>query len=131
MPDKPPVTTIDEYIGTFPAATQAILEQLRQALRMAAPEATETISYGIPTFDLRGKHLVFFAGWKRHIAVYPLPAGDAAFQGKIAPYKRVKSTIHLPLNQPLPSGLVTELVTFLQRERLAAAEDGPRAATPS
>jgi uncharacterized protein YdhG (YjbR/CyaY superfamily) len=129
MPDKPSVTTIDEYIQTFPAATQAILEQLRQVIRAAAPEATETISYGIPTFDLRGKHLVFFAGWKRHIAVYPLPTGDAAFQAKIAPYKRVKSTIHLPLDQPLPSGVVTKLVTLLQRER-HATDDGSRAATP-
>jgi uncharacterized protein YdhG (YjbR/CyaY superfamily) len=130
MPNKPPVATIDEYIGTFPAATQTILQQVRQAIRTAAPEATETISYGIPTFDLRGKHLVFFAGWKRHIAVYPLPAGDAAFRAKIAPYKRVKSTIQLPLDQPLPYSVVTELVTFLQRERLAT-DDEPRAATPS
>ena len=120
MPDKRPVTTIDAYIRAFPAATQALLEQVRQAIRTAAPEATETISYGIPTFDLQGKHLVFFAGWKHHIAVYPLPAGDSAFQAKIAPYKRVKSTIQFPLDQPLSSELVTELVTWLQREKPAA-----------
>lgn len=117
MQDKPPVTTIDEYIRTFPAATQVRLEQVRQAIRSAAPAASETMSYGIPTFDLRGKHLVFFAGWKRHIAVYPLPAGDEAFQRKIAPYKRVKSTIRLPLDQPLPYDLVSDLVTLLQREK--------------
>lgn len=129
MPDKPPVTTIDEYIRTFPADVQASLEHVRQTIRQAAPEATETISYGIPTYDLHGKHLVFFAGWKRHIAVYPLPAGDAAFQQRIASYKRVKSTIRLPLDQPLPYDLVTELVTFLQREKTdtgdAAGQLGP------
>lgn len=124
MADKLPVTTIDEYIQAFPAATRAMLEQVRQAIRTAAPEATETISYGIPTFDLQGKHLVFFAGWKRHIAVYPLPAGDEAFQRKIASYRRVKSTIRLPLDQPLPSDLVAELVAFLQREKPAANDAG-------
>ena len=117
MPDRRPVATIDEYIRTFPADIQAILERVRQAIRQAAPEATETISYSIPTFDLHGKHLVFFAGWKHHIAIYPLPAGDSAFQQTIAPYKRVKSTIHLPFDTPIPYEVVTELVSFLKRER--------------
>lgn len=120
MPSKQPFATIDDYIQTFPADIQAILQHIRQAIRQAAPEATETISYGIPTFDHEGKHLVFFAGWKDHIAVYPLPAGDSAFQQKIAAYKRVKSTIHLPLAQPIPYDVITELVTFLKREKLEA-----------
>lgn len=128
MPDKRPVTTIDEYISAFPQDVQAILEQVRQTIRRAAPDAIETISYGIPTFDLNGKHLVFFAGWKHHLSVYPLPAGDDAFQQRIAPYKRVKSTIQLPLNQPIPNDLITNLVTFLQREKPATGENGPLAA---
>ncbi len=122
MPDKQPVTTLDEYIQTFPAGTQATLEHLRQVIREAAPQATETISYGIPTFDLNGKHLVFFAGWKRHIAVYPLPAGDAEFQRAIAPYKQAKSAIHLPLDKPIPTDLVRDLVIFLQREKPGAGD---------
>lgn len=117
MTGKQPSTTVDEYISTFPPDIQAILERVRQAIRKAAPEAIETISYGIPTFDLYGKHLVFFACWKRHISVYPLPASDSAFQQKIAPYKRVKSTIQLPLVKPIPYDLVTELVTFLKSEK--------------
>lgn len=125
MPDTQPVTTTDAYIQTFPATTQATLERVRQAIRAAAPDATETMSYGIPTFDLNGKHLVFFAGWKRHIAVYPLPAGDAEFQRKIAPYKQAKSALHLPLNEPVPTDLVTDLVTFLIREKfLTGGPDG-------
>ena len=117
MADKKPVTTIDEYISTFPADIQAILEHVRQAIRKAAPETSETMSYGIPTFDLQGKHLVFFAGWKHHISVYPVPAGDDAFQRKIAQYKRVKSTIQLPFAKPIPYDLVTEIVTFLKSEK--------------
>ena len=121
MTDKKPVATIDEYLRTFPADVQAILEQVRQVVRKAAPQATETISYGIPTFDLNGKHLVFFAGWKHHISVYPLPAGDDAFQRKIAQYKRVKSTVQFPLDKTVPYELVSEIVTLLQREKPAAA----------
>ena len=77
---KRPSRLIDEYISTFPADIQVILEKVRQAIREAAPEATETMSYAMPTFDLNGKHVVFFAGWKRHISLYPLPAGDEDFQ---------------------------------------------------
>jgi uncharacterized protein YdhG (YjbR/CyaY superfamily) len=117
MPDKKPVGTIDEYIRTFPADVQAILENVRRTIRKAAPEATETMSYGIPTFDLNGKHLVFFAGWKHHISVYPLPAGDEAFQQRIAQYKRVKSTVQFPLDKPILYELVGEIVTLLQREK--------------
>ncbi|MBF6591202.1 MAG: DUF1801 domain-containing protein [Ktedonobacterales bacterium] len=117
MTGKQPFTTVDEYISTFPADIQAILERVRQAIRKAAPEAIETISYGIPTFDLYGKHVASFACWKRYISVYPLPVGDSAFQQKIAPYKRLKSTIQLPLVKPIPYDVVTELVTFLKSEK--------------
>lgn len=115
MTDKKRFTTIDEYISTFPVNIQAILEKVRLAIRKAAPEAAETISYGIPTFNLNGKLLVSFAGWKQYISVYPLPAGDEAFQQKIAPYKnkRAKATLQFPLDKPLPYDLVEQLVTLL------------------
>ena len=117
MADKKPFTTINEYISTFPADVQPVLEKVRQAIRKAAPEATETMSYGMPTFDLNGKHLVFFAGWKHHISLYPIPAGDEAFQQKISHYKRARGTIQFPLDQPIPYDLVEQIVTFLIREK--------------
>ncbi len=113
MTDKKQFTTIDEYISTFPEDTQIILENMRQAIRKAAPQAVETISYNIPTFDLNGKHLVFFAGWKHHISLYPIPAGDEAFQQQISHYKRVKSTVQFPLGKPVPYDLVENIVTLL------------------
>lgn len=116
MAGKKSITTIDEYISTFPADVQAILEKVRQTIHKAAPEAAETMSYGIPTFNRNGKHLVFFAGWKHHISVYPLPAGDAAFQQSMAHYKRAKGSIQFPLDQPIPYDLVEQLVTFLIME---------------
>ncbi len=116
MTGKKDFTTIDEYISTFPADIQAILEKMRQAIQKAAPEATETMSYGIPTFNLNGKHLVFFAGWKHHISLYPIPASDEAFQEKISHYKRAKGTIQFPLDKPIPYDLVEEIVTHLMKE---------------
>jgi uncharacterized protein YdhG (YjbR/CyaY superfamily) len=118
MADKNPFTTIDEYISTFPADVQAILEKIRQAIHKAVPEATETMSYGIPTFDLNGKHLIFFAGWKQYISLYPLPVGDAAFQQKIAPYKKEKSTIRFPLDKPIPYDLIDEIIPLLKKEKI-------------
>ena len=117
MTDKKPYTTIDEYISTFPADIQAILKKMRQSIQKAAPDAVETISYGIPTFNLNGKHLVFFAGWKQHISLYPLPAGDEAFQQEIAHYKRAKGTIQFPLDKPLPYELVEQIVILLIKEK--------------
>jgi uncharacterized protein YdhG (YjbR/CyaY superfamily) len=116
MTDKKRFTSIDEYISTFPGEIQAVLEKVRQAIHHAAPEAAETMSYGIPTFNLNGKHLVFFAGWKHHISLYPLPAGDEAFQQELAHYKRAKGTIQFPLDKPIPYDLVEQIVTLLIRE---------------
>jgi uncharacterized protein YdhG (YjbR/CyaY superfamily) len=117
MPKKKPFTTIDEYINTCPEDVQSILERIRQAIRKAAPEAAETMSYGIPTFDLNGKHFVFFAGWKHHISLYPLPAGDEAFQQEVSHYKRAKGTIQFPLDKPIPYDLVEQIVTLLVKEK--------------
>ena len=66
--------SIDEYIAGFPPETQRVLEELRALIKAAAPDATETISYAIPTFDMNGRHLVHFAGYEKHILGQPLPA---------------------------------------------------------
>ena len=116
MTDKKLFTTIDDYISTFPADIQTILEKVRQSIQKAAPDAIETISYGIPTFNLNGKHVVFFAGWKHHISLYPLPAGDEAFQQELAHYKRARGTIQFPLDKPIPYDLVEQIVTLLMKE---------------
>ena len=116
MTDNKHFTTIDEYISTFPEEVQAALEQVRQAIHKAAPRATETMSYNMPTFDLGGKHLVFFAGWKHHISLHPVPAGDEAFQQELAHYKRAKGTIQFPLAKPIPYDFIEKIVTFLMRE---------------
>src|SRR5688572_27108091 len=78
--------TIDEYIESFPDDVRPVLEQVRQTIREAAPEALEAISYQIPTFKLRGRYLVYFSGWKNHISLYPLPAVTGALDEELTPY---------------------------------------------
>jgi uncharacterized protein YdhG (YjbR/CyaY superfamily) len=119
MTERKRYATIDEYISTFPSQIRDVLERIRQTIQKAVPEATETISYDMPTFDLNGEHLVFFAGWKQHISLYPLPAGDEAFQQRILPYKEERSTLRFPLARPIPYDLVEQVATFLMKERSA------------
>jgi uncharacterized protein YdhG (YjbR/CyaY superfamily) len=113
--------TVEEYIKTFPPAIQTILENIRRVIQRTAPEASETISYGIPTFKIKDKRLVYFAGWKHHVSLYPTPAGDVAFQQKIAPYRKAKSTLQFPIDKPIPYELVEEMVTLLVKENVESA----------
>ena len=108
--------SIDEYIAQFPAETQAALEEMRAIIRDLAPDAVETISYAIPTFDLGGTHLVHFAGYARHVGLYPTPSGMEAFADDLAPYKRGKGSAQFPLSEPLPVELIRRIVEFRVRE---------------
>jgi uncharacterized protein YdhG (YjbR/CyaY superfamily) len=99
--------TIDEYIAMFPTDVQKILENLRQLIRETAPEAEETIDYGIPTFKLNG-NLVHFAAFKNHIGFYPAPSGIEAFKKELSLYKQSKGTVQFPLDKPIPIDLVED-----------------------
>jgi uncharacterized protein YdhG (YjbR/CyaY superfamily) len=102
--------SVDAYIATFPADVQKKLKALRAAIRSAAPGTTESISYGIPTFKQGKAVVIYFAGWKQHLAVYPALSGDEALQRELAPYRESKGTLHFPLDQPLPLDLVKRAV---------------------
>lgn len=103
--------TIDAYIASFPADIQRLLEQMRNTVHKAAPDATEAIKYAIPTFVLNG-NLVHFAAFKEHIGFYPAPTGIKAFEKELAPYKQGKGSIQFPYSQPLPLDLVTRIVHY-------------------
>ena len=118
MGDTP--VTIDDYIDTFPADVQAILQEVRGRIRNALPTAGETISYGIPTFTIDGRYLVYFAGWKHHISVYPVPAGDATFEREIEPFRAGKGTLKFTLAEPIPYDLIERVAVLLREERTDA-----------
>jgi uncharacterized protein YdhG (YjbR/CyaY superfamily) len=113
--------TIDDYIAGFPPEIQQVLEELRSLIRAAAPGATETISYAIPTFDLNGKHLVHFAGYAGHIGLYPAPSGLEAFQEELKPYRSGKGSVQFPLDRPLPTDLIRRIVEFRVEETTGKA----------
>ena len=109
------IETIDEYIAAFPKEVQAILINLRNTINKAAPEATEKISYAMPTFYLKG-NLVHFAAYKNHIGFYPTPSGIKKFEKEISQYKNSKGAVQFPIDKPLPLKLVADIVKFRVEE---------------
>lgn len=114
--------SIDEYIATFPDNMQKILEELRSTIKAAAPDAGETISYNIPTFTLNGKYLIYFAGWKNHISLYPIPIGTDAFNKQVSKYVEGKGTLKFPMDKPLPMKLIAKIVKLKVAENRKSAD---------
>jgi uncharacterized protein YdhG (YjbR/CyaY superfamily) len=107
--------SVDDYIGSFPAEVQTILQTARETIHAAAPDLQESISYGIPTFSVGGRPVVYLGGWKKHISIYPIPDLDKTLEPQVAPYLSGRGTAKFQLGKPLPHELITVLV-----ERLAA-----------
>jgi uncharacterized protein YdhG (YjbR/CyaY superfamily) len=103
--------TIDDYIAGFPADVQKILQQIRATIKKAAPDATEAISYAIPTFKLNG-NLIHFAAFKNHIGLYPTPVGIKEFEDELAAYEQGKGSVQFPLDKPMPLDLISRIVQF-------------------
>lgn len=112
--------TINEYIAGFPADVQDVLQKIRKTIHEAAPDATEKISYQMPTFYLKG-NLVHFAAFKEHIGFYPVPTGIEKFKKELSVYKQGKGSVQFPLDQPMPYELITKIVKFRVKENMAAA----------
>jgi uncharacterized protein YdhG (YjbR/CyaY superfamily) len=113
---------IDEYIAGFPNDVQELLNKIRMTIRKAAPDAEETISYQIPTFTLKGKYLVYFAAFKKHIGLYPAPRGIEKFKKELSVYEGGKGTVRFPLDRPIPFGLIERIVKFRVKESLERAK---------
>lgn len=112
-------TTIDEYIATFSPDVQTVLEQIRETIRGAAPDAKEIISYQMPAFRSK-KILIYFAAWKQHIGLYPPVTGNVSLEKACRPYAGPKGNLQLPLDQPIPLDLITRIVKHrLKQEKQA------------
>lgn len=110
MNNKP--ENIDAYISAFPPVAQKLLAQVRNTIQNAAPNATEAISYAMPTFKLNGKNLVHFACYEKHIGFYATPTGHEAFKDDLAKYKQGKGSVQFPIDEPLPLDLIARIVKF-------------------
>jgi len=110
--------TIDDYINTFPEDIQTLLEKIRTIIKMNAPEATESISYGMPAYKMHKKPLVYFACFKNHVGFYATPTGHAAFAKELSKYKQGKGSVQFPLDKPIPFELIAQIVEFRVLEHL-------------
>jgi uncharacterized protein YdhG (YjbR/CyaY superfamily) len=108
--------TIDGYVAGFPESTRRLLEDVRRTIAETAPDAVEVISYGVPTFDLAGRHLVHFAAYEKHIGFYPTASGIAAFREELTPYPSAKGSVRFPFDRPMPLDLIRRITEFRVRE---------------
>jgi uncharacterized protein YdhG (YjbR/CyaY superfamily) len=112
--------SIEVYLEAFPPEVLSKLAEVRDAIRRAAPGCEEIISYGIPAFTLAGRYVVYFAGWKRHVSLYPVPDLDAELAQQLRPYRAGRGTLRFPLTEPIPVHLVERVVALLLERRMAA-----------
>ncbi|MBY0426892.1 MAG: DUF1801 domain-containing protein [Cytophagales bacterium] len=112
MEQKKNIHTVDDYINSFPPEVKSRLAQIRVAILAVAPQAQESISYGMPAYKLDGRPLVYFAGYKHHIGFYATPAGHKEFEIELSKYKQGKGSVQFPLDQPLPLELITRITQF-------------------
>lgn len=106
------VQSVEEYIKPFPAETQEILTKIRAIIKENAPDAAESIAYGMPAYKLNKKPLVYFAGYEKHIGFYATPQGHEQFAEQLSHYKQGKGSVQFPLNKPIPYDLIAEMVKF-------------------
>lgn len=110
--------TMDAYIQSHPPKVKILLQKIRRLIKKQVPAATETMSYGIPTFDLDGKHLVHFAAFKHHIGFYPTASGISAFKNELIRYKHARGSVQFPLDAPIPFQLILKITQFRVKDLL-------------
>ncbi len=115
--DKPAPTSVDEYIAACPPEARERLATLRKVIRETVPEATEKISYGMPTFVLNG-NLIHYAAHTHHIGIYPMPSGVEQFKDELSAYQTAKGSVQFPLDKPVPYDLIGKIVKFRVAENL-------------
>lgn len=115
---------IDDFISAYPQDVQVVLQKICATIKKSAPQAEETIGYGIPTFKLNGKNLVHFSAFKEHIGFYPTPSGIEHFKKELSAYEGAKGSVKFPLNKPIPYSLITKIVQFRVKE--VSAQTAPK-----
>ena len=123
--EKNQIKDIDSYIATCPVEIQKTLQVLRKTIQISAPEATEKMSYAMPTFFYNG-NLVHFAAYKNHIGFYPAPSGIEAFKNELTKYKTSKGAIQFPIEEKLPFDLIEKIVKFRVIENKEKAQGRAR-----
>lgn len=109
---------VASYIAAHPKPVQALLKAMRAAVKKGAPKAVEALAYGMPGYKLDGP-LVYFAAFKKHIGFFPMPSAIAKYETQLRKYKTSRGGIQFPLDEQIPSELVTKITKFRAKENLA------------
>lgn len=112
--------TVDDYILAYPPQVQKRMRDIRKAIKETAPEAEESISYGMAAYKTNGRPLVYFGGFENHIGLYPTPTGVESFKADLSTYKQGKGSVQFPHDQPLPIDLIKKIVRFKREENQKA-----------
>jgi uncharacterized protein YdhG (YjbR/CyaY superfamily) len=114
MKQQSKITNIDAYIASASPDVRDILERIRQVVRVAVPEATETISYRMPAFKL-DRVFFYFAAFKKHIGIYPPVKGDHELQNELLPYRGDRGNLKFPLRESIPYELIGRVASALSQ----------------
>ena len=113
--------SINEYVSSLPENAQKAMSEIIATIKAKVPSAEESISYNMPAFKVNGEYFVHFSAWKKHIGMYPIPAGNEAFQKQIESYRSAKSSLNFPLDKPMPIKLIEKVIKFRIAENLKDA----------
>ncbi|MER5886103.1 DUF1801 domain-containing protein [Streptomyces sp. NPDC001941] len=109
---------VDAYINGFEPPVRAVLEQVRAAVRNGMPGSTETVRYGMPAVMLDDRYGLHFAGWKRHVGLYPVPVLDGPLEDAVRAYRSGKGGVRFPYDPEVPFALITRIAAAItERER--------------
>ncbi|OAZ04803.1 iron chaperone [Flavobacterium succinicans] len=114
--------TVDSYFAKFPEACRIRMQQIRTLILEKAPEAQESISYGMPAYKTNGKPLIYYAAFKNHIGLYATPSGHTHFAEALSNYKQGKGSVQFPNEQPLPLDLIADIITFRVEENASKTQ---------
>jgi len=119
MIKKTPFNTADEYIASFPEEISQRLEEIRAIIKETAPDVVEGMGYGMPSYKLNKRQLIYFAGYEKHIGLYAMEVAHAMFAEELSSYKQGKGSVQFPHNRPLPVNLIRRIVAFRVSENLS------------
>jgi uncharacterized protein YdhG (YjbR/CyaY superfamily) len=114
MAPKP--KNIDQYLEGLPSGTKKMLQQIRSTVKKTTPGVEEVISYSIPAFKFNKRVLLYFAGWRDHVSIYPVPKANATLQKQISRYQTGRGTLQFPLDKPLPVKFISKIVALRMKE---------------
>lgn len=121
-------TTVDDYVAGFPPTVRERLQRIRREIVSHVPGTDgappeEKMRYGIAAVMLGGRYALHFAGWKKHIGLYPVPALPEPLESEIEPYRTEKDTVAFPHTKDIPYDLVGRVASEIVRLRQAAPEN--------